>query len=143
MDAATQQRLLNEMGLGTDEERIVAQMHVPGLTIALLSVLRNKGLITDEDVDAVHRSADTVAEKLGHLTLSAFTLGLWAEGQANPSLEGLKFHAKRVVDCGSWLLEDSLAIHTDKREELASILDVAAQALVEVKKEEEANASSD
>jgi hypothetical protein len=142
MDAATHQRIMSDLGLGTEEDRMKAQMQSPGLTIALLTVLRRRELINDEDVEEVHKLAAVVADKLGTFSLSCFKLGLAAEGAISIGLEQAKALAQAAIESGTWLLDDSLGIQEAKKAELRDMLATVRQALEDEEKEE-ADGSAD
>jgi hypothetical protein len=131
MDAETRQRMMDDLGLGSEEARFLAQMRAPALTIAMLTVLKRIGVLSDEDVDAIEALAEKVAQKLTTFSLSALKLGLARENLISISLEEAKTLARTVVEAGTWLLESSLCIDREKRVELEGMLAIVREALAE------------
>jgi hypothetical protein len=130
------QLFFNELGLGSKEERMQADLWGQSFAMALLARLVALRILPKTEIPAIFRLADKLAEKQAALALAALDVGLWIQGLKELSPEEVKQAVKAILVNGAWF-QDNHLVRPGKEQELARILTTARDALTALEAEED------
>lgn len=128
------EEVLGAMGLDSAEERGRSAAQDAALSLAILDLLLRKGLASEQEIDAVHALAHTIAGHLAKFQQGLFQLALAAARDgAGCEEETIKKWAQDFVESGTWLLENTRAIAPQHREEIQQSIRDTMEELAEIR----------